>query len=127
MVQMITIGKKFKFEAAHYLPEHPGKCRFAHGHTYSMVVELDGPVHTKTRMVMDFYDLAKIVNPIVEMLDHHNLNEVLEGKVGRTTVEELCIWVAERLSCDIPAPYTITVEIQEGEGGWARFVTDGEL
>ena len=29
----VTVVKEFKFDAAHYLPNHPGKCGIG-GHTY---------------------------------------------------------------------------------------------
>ena len=36
----MIIGKTFTFEAAHWLPHHPGKCWKLHGHTWTVEVEL---------------------------------------------------------------------------------------
>lgn len=38
---MICI-KEFEFDAAHYLPNYHGKCEHLHGHTYKLVVKVEG-------------------------------------------------------------------------------------
>jgi 6-pyruvoyltetrahydropterin/6-carboxytetrahydropterin synthase len=65
----MKIAKEFRWEMGHRLPEHFGKCKNIHGHSYKMVVVLEGQVNDQG-MVLDFYDLKKIVNPIVDKLDH---------------------------------------------------------
>jgi len=65
----MKIAKEFRWEMGHRLPEHFGKCKNIHGHSYKMIVELEGDVE-ESGMVMDYYDLKKIVEPIVEKLDH---------------------------------------------------------
>lgn len=54
----------------HRLPKHFGKCKNIHGHSYKMSVELEGEIDPNTGMIMDYYDVKKMVNPIVEELDH---------------------------------------------------------
>jgi 6-pyruvoyltetrahydropterin/6-carboxytetrahydropterin synthase len=66
---IMKIAKEFNWEMGHRLPEHFGKCKNIHGHSYKMMVELDGDLN-ENGMVMDYYDLKKIINPIVENLDH---------------------------------------------------------
>jgi len=65
----MKIAKEFRWEMGHRLPEHFGKCKNIHGHSYKMIVELEGDV-TESGMVMDYYDVKKMVEPIVEKLDH---------------------------------------------------------
>jgi 6-pyruvoyltetrahydropterin/6-carboxytetrahydropterin synthase len=65
----MRIAKEFNWEMGHRLPDHFGKCKNIHGHSYKLMVELDGDLN-ENGMVMDYYDLKKIVNPIVENLDH---------------------------------------------------------
>jgi len=74
-----TIRKTFRFEAAHHLPAHDGKCRRVHGHSWVGVIEVrDSQVHAngpKAGMVVDYGDLSDLVDPLVEQfLDHHDLN-----------------------------------------------------
>ncbi len=65
----MKIAKEFNWEMGHRLPEHFGKCKNIHGHSYKMTVELEGSLNDNG-MLMDYYDLKKIINPIVENLDH---------------------------------------------------------
>lgn len=65
----MKIAKEFHWEMGHRLPEHFGKCKNIHGHSYRMIVELQGDLN-EHGMIMDYYDLKKIVNPLVEKLDH---------------------------------------------------------
>jgi 6-pyruvoyltetrahydropterin/6-carboxytetrahydropterin synthase len=65
----MKIAKEFRWEMGHRLPDHKGLCRNIHGHSYRMVVELEGEV-LKNGMIIDFYDLGLIVKPIIDKLDH---------------------------------------------------------
>ncbi|HKI79689.1 MAG TPA: 6-carboxytetrahydropterin synthase [Ignavibacteriaceae bacterium] len=65
----MKIAKEFNWEMGHRLPAHFGKCKNIHGHSYKMMVELEGVID-QNGMVMDYYDLKKIINPIIEKLDH---------------------------------------------------------
>lgn len=74
MSQLITISKRFTFEASHVLPQHPGKCARLHGHSWVLTVEVCGPVDMRTGFVMDFDDLKKVVHErIVDRVDHQHL------------------------------------------------------
>ncbi len=53
----------------HRLPEHFGLCKNIHGHSYKMIVEFEGELD-KNQMVIDYYDVEKIINPVIEKLDH---------------------------------------------------------
>jgi len=66
---MMKIAKEFHWEMGHRLPEHFGLCKNIHGHSYKMIVEFEGELDDQG-MVIDFYDVEKIINPIIEKLDH---------------------------------------------------------
>jgi len=65
----MKIAKEFRWEMGHRLPEHFGLCKNIHGHSYKMLVEFEGDLD-KNGMVIDYYDVEKIINPIIEKLDH---------------------------------------------------------
>lgn|SRR5690606_5760778 len=65
----MKIAKEFRWEMGHRLPEHFGLCKNIHGHSYKMIVELEGELD-KNQMVIDYYDVEKIINPVIEKLDH---------------------------------------------------------
>mgnify|MGYP001809755764 FL=1 len=66
---LTRIAKEFRWEMGHRLPFHEGLCRNLHGHSYSMRVEIEGETDLHG-MVMDYYDIKTIVQPIVDKLDH---------------------------------------------------------
>jgi len=65
----MKIAKEFRWEMGHRLPEHFDKCKNIHGHSYKMIVELEGDVE-ESGMVLDYYEVKKIIGPIIEKLDH---------------------------------------------------------
>ncbi|AFH48066.1 6-Pyruvoyl-tetrahydropterin synthase [Ignavibacterium album JCM 16511] len=65
----MKIAKAFRWEMGHRLPEHFGLCKNIHGHSYKMIVEFEGELN-KDQMVIDYYDVEKIINPIINQLDH---------------------------------------------------------
>lgn len=89
---MILI-KEFEFDSAHYLPEYHGKCEALHGHTYKLVVKLEG-TRDKEGMIMDFIQLKRIVKKeVVDVLDHAFLNDI----VPQPSAENLAVWAWEKL------------------------------
>ena len=66
----MKIAKDFRWEMAHRLQCHKGKCLNLHGHSYKMQVEFEGTIDPNTGMVLDYFDVKDIVGPLVEELDH---------------------------------------------------------
>ncbi len=101
------VTKEFKMCCAHLLPNHSGKCSQPHGHNYRMEFTLSSIIPEKTGasdegMVVDFYDLKyDLIGPIVNHLDHQDLNERLPVEYHPTTAENLAKYffdeVEERL------------------------------
>lgn len=65
----MKISKEYRWEMGHRIPDHDGLCRNIHGHSYRMIVEVEGEV-SSNGMIIDFYDLGRIVKPVIEKLDH---------------------------------------------------------
>ena len=85
--------KEFEFDAAHYLPEYNGKCERLHGHTYKLVVKVEG-TPDKEGMVIDFIRLKNIVKEeVLSKLDHACLNDILK----QPSAENISVWVWQRL------------------------------
>lgn len=97
-----TLTKEFRFEAAHVLPNHDGKCARPHGHSYRVVVELEGEVQAagsgpEEGMVTDFSKVKEAWKQIEPLLDHQNLNETIGPDVGPTTAENIAGWILRAL------------------------------
>lgn len=76
---MITIGKRFTFDAAHRLGRHEGKCGRPHGHTYILEIDFTGPLELKEvssqNMIVDYYEVTAMVKQQIEsQFDHRDLN-----------------------------------------------------
>jgi 6-pyruvoyltetrahydropterin/6-carboxytetrahydropterin synthase len=63
------ISKEFRWEMGHRLPYHYEMCRNLHGHSYRMVVEVEGE-HDAGGMVMDYGEIGRMVRPIIDQIDH---------------------------------------------------------
>ena len=96
------LSSKFRFEAAHQLPNVPEghKCRRLHGHSYRVELVVEGPVDPTRGWLIDYAELDGSVAPIIDRLDHHYLNEI-EG-LANPTSENLARWIWERLAGQIP-------------------------
>ena len=105
----LRIRKHFKFEAAHVLPHHTGKCSRMHGHSYRLEVAVEGPLQTTgpaQGMVEDFDTLSHIVREaIVEPLDHTCLNDLLPNP----TAELIALWIWEHLESKITGLHEIVL------------------
>ena len=89
----MTIYKEFKFDSAHWLPHVPPthKCANMHGHTYMIEVHVTGELDPHLGWVVDFNDLKKVVDPLIDQLDHTVLNEI-EG-LENPTAENISVWL----------------------------------
>lgn len=65
----MKIAKEFNWEMGHRLPFHKGKCINLHGHSYRLILEVEGELDANG-MLIDFYDMKTIINPLIEELDH---------------------------------------------------------
>jgi len=99
---IIKTTKSFTFDAAHFLPNHKGKCANMHGHTYRMevtVVRDNGKLSNEGSdegMVIDFADLKTLVKAeVIDRMDHKVLNDVLPF---RTTAENIVAHIFQVLT-----------------------------
>ncbi len=101
--------KTFTFDAAHALPHLPDahKCSRMHGHSYRVDIHVEGPVDPETGWVMDFGEIKAVVNPLLDELDHHCLNEV-EG-LANSTSEMLAGYLWKRIKPALPALSAVTI------------------
>lgn len=124
---MISVCKRFRFEAAHKLPNHEGFCQHTHGHSYKLEVEVCGPVCKSSTlsewgMIVDFGRVSGVVNEkVISMLDHRYLNRF----VPNPTAENLVLWVVDQiigpvegLGADI---YLSRVRLWETENSYAEW------
>ena len=98
----VEIFREFTFEAAHRLPHVPPghKCARLHGHSFRVVVHLEGRVDERAGWVRDFADVTDNMAPLLDCLDHRYLNEI-DG-LENPTSEVLARWIWDRLCPALP-------------------------
>ena len=115
--------KEFEFDAAHYLPEYNGKCERLHGHTYKLVVKVEG-TPDKEGMVIDFIRLKNIVKEeVLSKLDHACLNDILK----QPSAENISVWVWQRLQKMLQGPNYKLYELEHWETKTSGCIYRGDL
>lgn len=101
-IESMTIFKSFTFSSSHQLPNTPlgHKCSRLHGHNYRLDVYVSGEVNEQTGWICDFGDVAKRLEPILQLLDHRHLNEI-QG-LENPTCENLARWIWTRTAKVLP-------------------------
>ncbi len=129
---MITITKRFTFEASHrlndeYLNQEKnkeifGKCNDmpSHGHSYKLFITVSSK-KLENGMVINFSDLKKIVNEnVITELDHKFLNNV-EWLPKLSTCEKMLIPIADRLVSVLPVGVNLRrIKLYETEDSCAE-------
>jgi 6-pyruvoyltetrahydropterin/6-carboxytetrahydropterin synthase len=132
----MKIAKEFRWEMGHRLPDHFGLCKNIHGHSYKMLVEFEGELD-KNQMVIDYYDVEKIINPVVEKLDHAfmvNIDdkiviEFLEKMNSKkvvvgfnSTAENICNYLLSEIKkCSLPSNISsVKVRVNETQFDYAE-------
>jgi len=105
----MEIFTEFGFESAHRLPNVPEghKCARLHGHSFRVVVHVEGPVDPEAGWVLDFAEVRDACEPLRERLDHRYLNDI-DG-LENPTSEHLAQWIWQRLEPSVPGLAAVTV------------------
>ena len=123
------ITKRFHFESGHWLPNVPEghKCRRHHGHNYKLEVTISGSP-LSSGFLIDFFDLDKIVNPIIAEVDHRMLNDI--PGLENPTAELIGRWFLQRLrgaaSFENPTCWISSIRVYETDECWADVTSGGE-
>ncbi len=81
--------RTFRFEAAHQLPWHGGRCRNLHGHSYRLDVTVSGPLGPNG-IVLDFADLQAVVErEVVARYDHRYLNDLMDNPTAELLAHQV--------------------------------------
>lgn len=114
-----VIGNRYEFIAGHWLPNvaDDHKCKRPHGHNYEMEVVISGPIES-TGFIIDFYDLDKIVKPMLEIVDHRMLNDIpgFENPTAEIIAGQFRLAISKELPDGIECE---SVQIWETKNCWA--------
>ena len=121
----IELGRRYRFAASHRLHTEKlseaenarvfGKCAnpYGHGHNYLLEISVSGEVDPVTGMIANLADLDGFVErEVIEVFDHHSLNEDVAFRDVVPTTENLCIEIYKRLK-SFPKAKLERVRVQE--------------
>jgi 6-pyruvoyltetrahydropterin/6-carboxytetrahydropterin synthase len=141
---MISVTKRFEFDAAHRLFEYEGVCSNVHGHRYVVELTVAGTVADlgKLGMLVDFgllkqrfggwlrdmWDHALIFNPEDPLAASDRLRTLKHAFMphGNPTAENMAVYLHEVARSVLPAlsQYRFRIRVYETPGSWAEY--DGE-
>ncbi len=94
---MYKISVQKRFSASHIIRDYPGECGRLHGHNWNVKVVVKTKNLDKFGMAIDFKELSKILNEIVDKLDHYHLNEIPPFDKMQPTAENLAKFFYDEL------------------------------
>jgi 6-pyruvoyltetrahydropterin/6-carboxytetrahydropterin synthase len=122
---MYQLTRSVQFDAAHQLRDYPGKCANVHGHTYKMVVCIEGEKISEMGILYDFFDLKQLMQEVFDQLDHRFINEIAPYNEINPTAENMAYQIYQtlkhRLAEQNPQLQLAYVEIWETPNCSARY------
>ena len=94
---MFEVTVEEKFAAGHALRNYKGKCENVHGHNYRVQVTLEGEELDATGLLVDFVELKKVLNRIIDTMDHQFLNEVPPFTELNPSAENMAKYIFDEL------------------------------
>ncbi len=145
-MSLVLLTKRIEFAAAHrYLrPEWDdaknravfGRCYNppAHGHNYLLELTISGEIDQKTGMVVNLFDLKRVLLDVIEEFDHKNLNldmPYFNDKIPTSENFAHVLWVKLAAQQNIGALHTLRLcededlyaEVTAGDGSNIATVT----
>ncbi|MGQ3015878.1 6-pyruvoyl trahydropterin synthase family protein [Phenylobacterium sp.] len=106
---IFEITKVATFDAAHYLPDGPAQSPYTrlHGHSFQVEATVAGAPQPPVGWVADLAELDAALRAVALELDHGLLNE--KPGLDSPTLENLCLYFAERLKGQFPGLSKIKV------------------
>ncbi len=98
MAEKYEIHVKTDFSAAHCLRGYEGNCERVHGHNWTVEVFVRCLRLNEIGIGIDFRDVKKSLNQVVEKLDHQHLNDLSVFRELNPTSENVAQFIYRELS-----------------------------
>lgn len=103
------IWRRYRFEAAHQLPNVPvgHQCGRMHGHGFEVILHANQDLDSEANMGVDFAQIDAFWQPLHEQLDYACLNDI--AGLENPTSEVLANWIWQQLKPDFAQLSWVTV------------------
>ncbi|MCW3975470.1 MAG: 6-carboxytetrahydropterin synthase [Candidatus Bathyarchaeota archaeon] len=115
-----------KLIAQHYLLNEKGFESKIHSHPYKVEVILSGNKLDKNGYLVNFVEVEKIINDIIELFRDKILNKLEEFTEFNPSLENFARIFCQKFISQIKATYinSVVVKIWESEDAWALYQED---
>jgi 6-pyruvoyltetrahydropterin/6-carboxytetrahydropterin synthase len=94
---MFEVSVDKSFAAGHALRGYRGKCENVHGHNYKVRVTLTGEELDATGLLCDFVEVKRMMQAIIDRLDHQFLNDLAPFDKLNPSAENLARYFYQEL------------------------------
>jgi 6-pyruvoyltetrahydropterin/6-carboxytetrahydropterin synthase len=105
---MFEVTVEETFAAGHALRNYHGKCEHVHGHNYKIRATLEGEQLDVAGLLIDFHDVKRVLNEIIERVDHKFLNDIAPFDTLNPSAENMARWFYEELAQGLAAALRTT-------------------
>ena len=102
MEGVFEIRASVHFDAAHRLLDYDGPCARLHGHSFRVEAAVEGSNLGRLQLLVDFHDLRRLLEEVVEPFDHNCLNEVEPFTQSSPTSENIARHIYHSLHAMLP-------------------------
>ncbi len=123
---MFELMVETTFAAAHQLRGYKGKCEQMHGHNWKVQVHVVAERLNDIDIVMDFHDIKKLLNEVIEPLDHSFLNDIFPFTEKNPSSENIAKWIYDSLNKKLASEFVqvSAVTVWESDTASATYYED---
>ena len=121
---MFEVTIEQTFAAGHALRNYHGKCENVHGHNYRCQVTMEGEQLDDVGLLVDFVALKKVVQSVIDRLDHQWLNDFPPFDVLNPSAENIAKYIYDEVLKGISAGPGVRLEsvrLWETDTSWATY------
>ncbi len=114
------------FSSAHQLRGYKGKCEDLHGHNWKVNIYVQADMLNEIDLAIDFHELKRYTNEVVEQLDHGFLNEIFPFTEINPSSENIAKWIFDSLKKKVEGEHIslTAVTVWESDTASATYYED---
>ena len=98
---MFEVSVEQTFAAGHALRNYKGACENVHGHNYRVLVTIQGSKLDSIGLLVDFVELKKLMNGVIDRLDHQFINDLTPFDTINPSAENMAKYFYDEISAGL--------------------------